>query len=60
MLKDDSYKKIDGLEFKVAGLLELRNNLYDNLPVGEVNSFDLLKIIRNHLDRLDKIIDNNN
>lgn len=59
MLKDNSYNKIDGLEFKVAGLLELRNNLYDNLPVGEVNSFDFLKIIRNHLDRLDKIIDNN-
>ena len=35
----------------------IRNKLYDNLPTGEVNSFDLITIIKLHLKELDFFID---
>lgn len=34
---------------------KLRNKLYNELPTGEVNPFDLLKIIKNHISELDKL-----
>lgn len=34
---------------------KLRNKLYNELPTGEVNAFDLLKIIKNHISELDKL-----
>jgi hypothetical protein len=35
---------------------QLRDELYNQLPTGEINAFDLLKIINNHIKNLDKII----
>lgn len=39
-------------------LTDLRNQLYNDLPTGQINSFELIKIIKNHLDELDNFIDN--
>ena len=37
-------------------LANLRNELYNQLPTGEVNAFDLIKIINNHIKKLDELI----
>lgn len=34
----------------------IRNDLYDNLPVGSVDGFTLLRIIKEHINRLDELI----
>jgi hypothetical protein len=41
---------------KYSELVNLRNELYDQLPTGEVNAFELIKIINNHINRIDELI----
>jgi hypothetical protein len=53
------------LGFKTGGLLgaewqqerssKLRDELFNQLPIGKINAFDLLKIINNHIKKLDKL-----
>lgn len=38
-------------------LLEARNKLYEALPTGKVDAFELTQAINIHLKRLDNIID---
>ena len=35
----------------------LRDNLYNELPSGDIDAFGLIKIIKNHIKELDTIID---
>ena len=37
-------------------LLEIRNNLYNNIPTGEIKAFELIVIISQHLKELDEYI----
>ena len=37
---------------------ELRNDLYDKLPIGDVDAFEILKVIKNHLQKLDALCGN--
>lgn len=39
----------------VSEIDNLRNQLYDNLPTGEINAFELLTIISNHIKELDNL-----
>ena len=41
-------------------LIELRDELYESIQVGSVNSFDLIKVIKEHIKKLDKLIDSKN
>lgn len=36
-------------------VIELRNELYDSLPTGEVDAFELLTVVKNHIKEIDKI-----
>ena len=38
-------------------ITEIRNNLYENIPSGQIDAFALVKIISDHLKELDKYID---
>ena len=38
-------------------LIELRNDLYNSLPVGKIDAFELTLIISAHLKRFDEFID---
>ncbi len=38
-------------------LINLRDELYESVPCGTVNSFDLIKMIKAHIKKLDEIID---
>ncbi len=42
---------------RVDELLQVRNALFDSVPVGDVKAFDLIKLIRAHLKTLDTLID---
>lgn len=35
-------------------LQETRDYLYDNLPIGEINAFDLIKLRKREIDCIDK------
>ena len=35
----------------------VRNALYDALPKGEVDAFELIKVINNHISKLDMILE---
>jgi len=37
-------------------LINLRNELYENLPSGDVDGFELIKVIKKHIKNLDNII----
>ena len=37
---------------------ELRNDLYDKLPIGDVDAFEILKVVKNHLQKLDELCGN--
>jgi hypothetical protein len=39
-------------------LTDIRNQLYNDMETGNVNAFNLIKAIKNHLDELDNFIDN--
>ncbi len=41
---------------KFSELAKFRNELYEQLPTGKVNAFDLIKIINNHINRIDELI----
>lgn len=41
-----------------SDLSELRNDLYDKLPIGNVDAFEILKVINNHLKKLDALCGN--
>lgn len=41
---------------KLRELAKFRNELYEQLPTGKVNAFNLIKIINNHINRLDELI----
>jgi hypothetical protein len=41
---------------KYSELAKLRNELYEQLPTGKSNAFDLIKIINNHINRIDELI----
>jgi hypothetical protein len=41
----------------IQALVEIRNELYDNLPTGKVHAFDLITVIKDHLKKLDEFID---
>ena len=36
-------------------VLKLRNELFDSLPSGELSAFDLIKIIKSHIEKLDNL-----
>lgn len=38
-------------------ILEIRNKLYDSLPKGQIDAFELIRLISGHVKRLDKFID---
>jgi hypothetical protein len=65
--KGVGYDKFDVLQFgakwqqeqdknKYSELAKLRNELYEQLPTGKSNAFDLIKIINNHINRIDELI----
>ena len=41
-----------------SDLSELRNDLYDKLPISNVDAFEILKVINNHLKKLDALCGN--
>lgn len=41
-----------------SDLSELRNDLYDKLPIGDIDAFEILKVIKNHLQKLDALCGN--
>lgn len=41
-----------------SDLSELRNDLYDKLPIDDVDAFEILKVIKNHLQKLDALCGN--
>ena len=41
-----------------SSLSELRNELYDTLPTGNLDAFELLTLIKNHLQKIDKLCGN--
>jgi hypothetical protein len=47
---------IEGYKLSEQRIETLRNELYDQLPTGDVNAFDLIKIINNHIKKLDELI----
>ena len=48
--------KIDGVDVlkQIEDIKTSRNNLYDALPIGEIDAFDLIKVIKKHITELDK------
>jgi hypothetical protein len=53
---------IEGAKWKsermYSSLSELRNELYDTLPTGNLDAFELLTLIKNHLQKIDKLCGN--
>ena len=47
----------DGTWYHYSKALTVRNNFQNNLPVGDVSAFDLIKVIKQHLIELDELID---
>ena len=45
-----------GAKWQQQQIQSLRDELYDELPIGEVNSFELIKLINNHIKKLDELI----
>jgi hypothetical protein len=39
-------------------LSKARNELYDKLPIGDIDAFELLKLIKIHLQKLDDLCGN--
>ena len=38
-------------------LSKLRDDLYEALPSGELDAFELIKLIKNHITKLDELIE---
>jgi hypothetical protein len=45
-----------GAKWQAEKIKHLRNELYNQLPTGEINAFDLTTIIKNHIEKLDQLI----
>ena len=45
------------LAMKLEAVKTTRNNLYEALPVGGFDAFDLIKIIKTHIAELDGVLD---
>ena len=45
-----------GYKLAQQRIQNLRDELYNDLPIGEVNSFELIKLINNHIKKLDELI----
>jgi hypothetical protein len=41
-----------------SSLSKARNELYDKLPTGDIDAFELLKLIKIHLQKLDVLCGN--
>lgn len=54
---DKKVKVVNTKEMIKENLQGLRDELYENIPTGEVNAFDLIKVIKTHIKRLDNLID---
>ncbi len=44
-----------GAECQQERISKLRDELFNQLPIGKINSFDLIKIIKNHIKKLDEL-----
>ena len=44
-------------EEKLEAVKTTRNKLYEALPTGDVDAFDLIKVINNHIAELDMILE---
>jgi hypothetical protein len=63
VLNDDEIQKAKEMEKEQAermysDLYILRNDLYNKLPTSNVDTFELLKIIKNHIQKLDDLCGN--
>ncbi len=45
------------VEAKITQLEAARDKLYEALPTGEMDAFALIKIIKTHIEDLDKILE---
>ena len=43
------------LEGQIKAVSAARDKLYDDLPTGDIDAFDLLKVIKSHIADLDAI-----
>lgn len=50
-------KVINTKEMIKDNLKGLRDELYNNIPTGKVDAFSLVKVIKNHINSLDALID---
>ena len=39
----------------ISEVKKIRNELYDQLPKGILNAFDLIVLIKDHIEKLDKL-----
>lgn len=53
-IRKGAFKK--GAELIIEELEILRNELYNNMPTGKVDSFELIRIIKNHIEEIDVIL----
>ena len=53
-IRKGAFKK--GSELIIDELEILRTRLYNSLPSGEINSFELIKLLKNHIYELDVIL----
>lgn len=37
-------------------LTQLRDELYNNLPTGKLDAFELIKVVKKHIEELDSLI----
>lgn len=59
VLLDELHKKIDvvpkqELADNIEFIRALRDELYEKLPAGDIQVFELIKIIKNHISEIDK------
>lgn len=47
-------EKILKLRLAMVELDNIRNDLYDKLPTGDIGAFELIKLIKAHINKLDK------
>ena len=53
-IRKGAFKK--GSELIIDELEILRTRLYNSLPSGEINCFELIKLLKNHIYELDVIL----
>ena len=50
-------KVVNTKEMIKEDLKGLRDELYDKIPTGKVDAFSLVKVIKDHINNLDTLID---